>query len=90
MTGTRMSRRCSKKARCAVVADRDVEAGGRVLRVEDSLRALQTIGGVGAADVGGATWSAVTGSAGKTTTKDVIAEMLATEMQDGEDEGQPE
>jgi UDP-N-acetylmuramoyl-tripeptide--D-alanyl-D-alanine ligase len=53
--------------------------GGRELRVDDTLRTLQQL----------AAWArrewrgdvvAVTGSAGKTTTKDVIAEMLATEI----------
>jgi UDP-N-acetylmuramoyl-tripeptide--D-alanyl-D-alanine ligase len=68
-----------EKGAVAVVADRDVEADGLVLRVEDSLDALQQI-----AKTARKMWAGsvvgVTGSAGKTTTKDVIAEMLATEM----------
>jgi UDP-N-acetylmuramoyl-tripeptide--D-alanyl-D-alanine ligase len=57
-----------------------------VLRVDDTLRALQQL----------AAWArrewrgdvvAVTGSAGKTTTKDVIAEMLATEMATAKNQG---
>lgn len=60
--------------------------GGRLLRVDDSLRALQKL----------AAWArrewrgdvvAVTGSAGKTTTKDVIAEMLATEIATAKNQG---
>ncbi|HEV1285555.1 MAG TPA: UDP-N-acetylmuramoyl-tripeptide--D-alanyl-D-alanine ligase, partial [Bryobacteraceae bacterium] len=68
-----------EKGAVAVVVDRDVEARGPVLRVEDSLDALQQV-----AKAARRTWAGsvvgVTGSAGKTTTKDVIAEMLATEM----------
>jgi UDP-N-acetylmuramoyl-tripeptide--D-alanyl-D-alanine ligase len=61
-------------------------AGGPLLRVDDTLHALQQL----------ATWArrewrgdvvAVTGSAGKTTTKDVIAEMLATEIATAKTQG---
>jgi UDP-N-acetylmuramoyl-tripeptide--D-alanyl-D-alanine ligase len=64
-----------KKGAAGAVVDREVE-GAPVLRVEDSLAALQTLASAArqewAGDVVG-----VTGSAGKTTTKDVIAEMLS-------------
>jgi UDP-N-acetylmuramoyl-tripeptide--D-alanyl-D-alanine ligase len=67
-----------------VVDDAGSEAS--VLRVEDSLAALQSL----------AAWArrrwdgdvvGVTGSAGKTTTKDLIAEMLAVEMTTAKTEG---
>ncbi len=67
------------KGAAAAVVEETGGAGGPLLRVDDSLRALQEL----------ASWArqewrgdvvAVTGSAGKTTTKDVIAEMLATNM----------
>jgi len=65
-----------RKGAVAAVVDRDVEAAGVVLRAGDSLKALQTL-----ASSARQRWSgdvvAVTGSAGKTTTKDVIADMLA-------------
>jgi UDP-N-acetylmuramoyl-tripeptide--D-alanyl-D-alanine ligase len=68
-----------RKGAAAVVADRDVHTEGLVVHVEDSLVALQQI-----AKKARKMWAGsvigVTGSAGKTTTKDVIAEMLATEM----------
>ena len=85
MTGMRMSPRFSKKARWPRWWKR-VSSGGPVLRVDDTLRALQQL----------AAWArrewrgdvvAVTGSAGKTTTKDVIAEMLATEMATAKNQG---
>ena len=63
----------------AVVADRDVDTDGLVLRVENSLDALQQIA-KSARQMWAGSVVGVTGSAGKTTTKDVIAEMLATEM----------
>ncbi|MGA3187732.1 MAG: UDP-N-acetylmuramoyl-tripeptide--D-alanyl-D-alanine ligase, partial [Bryobacteraceae bacterium] len=63
----------------AVVADRDVASEGLVLRVEDSLDALQKIARR-AREMWAGSVIGVTGSGGKTTTKDVIAEMLATEM----------
>ncbi len=75
-----------EKGAVAAVADRDVEAvdpkeGARraVLRVDDSLDALQQIA-KNARQAWAGSVVGVTGSAGKTTTKDVIAEMLATEM----------
>lgn len=75
-----------RKGAAAVVAERAVEAAERVLVVRDSLQALQGVAArareMWAGDVIG-----VTGSAGKTTTKDVIAEMLSTEMRTGKTVG---
>src|SRR5579863_8131913 len=74
-----------EKGAVAAVVEESV-GGGPLLRVDDSLRALQQL----------AAWArrewrgdvvAVTGSAGKTTTKDVIAEMLATEMATAKNQG---
>src|ERR1700728_1351535 len=67
------------KGAVAAVVEEAIGVGGPQLRVDDTLRGLQDL----------ARWArrewrgdvvAVTGSAGKTTTKDVIAEMLATEI----------
>lgn len=68
-----------EKGAVAAVAERDVEARGPVLRVDDSLDALQQIA-KNARQAWAGSVVGVTGSAGKTTTKDVIAEMLSTEM----------
>jgi len=68
-----------RKGALAVVADRDVEAQGLVLRVEDSLDALQRIA-KSAREMWAGSVIGVTGSAGKTTTKDLIAAMLGTQM----------
>jgi UDP-N-acetylmuramoyl-tripeptide--D-alanyl-D-alanine ligase len=68
-----------RKGAAAVVADRDVEADGLVFYVDDSLVALQQIA-KRACEIWGGSVIGVTGSAGKTTTKDVIAEMLSTQM----------
>ncbi len=74
----------AKGAAAAVV---DAEVGdARALRVDDSLRAMQTIAAKARVKWGGDV-VAVTGSAGKTTTKDVIAEMLATEIKTAKSEG---
>ncbi|HTM47558.1 MAG TPA: UDP-N-acetylmuramoyl-tripeptide--D-alanyl-D-alanine ligase [Bryobacteraceae bacterium] len=74
-----------KKGAAGAVVDREVE-GAPVLRVEDSLAALQTLASAArrewAGDVVG-----VTGSAGKTTTKDVIAEMLSEGIKTAKTEG---
>lgn len=68
-----------RKGALAVVADSPVEADGPVLRVEDSLDAMQLIARY-VREIWAGSVIGVTGSAGKTTTKDVIAAMLATEM----------
>src|SRR5690242_16397258 len=66
-----------KKGAVGAVVDSEVsvETGG-ILKVEDSLAALQKLA-AGARREWGGDVVGVTGSAGKTTTKDVIAEMLA-------------
>jgi UDP-N-acetylmuramoyl-tripeptide--D-alanyl-D-alanine ligase len=75
-----------KKGAVAAVVQEPIGFEGRMLRVDDTLRALQKL----------AAWArrewrgdvvAVTGSAGKTTTKDVIAEMLATEIATAKNQG---
>ena len=60
--------------------------GGPVLHVDDTLHALQQLAGWGRREWRGDV-VAVTGSAGKTTTKDVIAEMLAAEMATAKTQG---
>jgi UDP-N-acetylmuramoyl-tripeptide--D-alanyl-D-alanine ligase len=74
------------KGAVAAVVEQASSVAGPVFRVDDTLRALQGL----------AAWArhewrgdvvAVTGSAGKTTTKDVIAEMLATEMATAKTQG---
>ncbi len=74
------------KGAVAAVVEETLGVGGSLLRVDDTLRALQQL----------AAWArrewrgdvvAVTGSAGKTTTKDVIAEMLATEIATAKTQG---
>src|SRR5579871_5794396 len=59
---------------------------GPVLRVDDTLRALQELAAWARREWGGDV-VAVTGSAGKTTTKDVIAEMLAVEIATAKTQG---
>lgn len=75
-----------EKGACAVVADRDVMTAGVVLRAEDSLRAMQTIASR-VRELWGGEVVAVTGSAGKTTTKDVIGAMLAMGIETAKNEG---
>jgi UDP-N-acetylmuramoyl-tripeptide--D-alanyl-D-alanine ligase len=71
-----------KKGAIGVVADREVEGSGSILRVPDSTEALQTV-----ARRARETWAgevvAVTGSAGKTTTKEVIATMINAAKSEG-------
>jgi UDP-N-acetylmuramoyl-tripeptide--D-alanyl-D-alanine ligase len=76
-----------RRGAAAAVADRDTPAAaGIVLRVEDSLVALQ-----GLAARARQRWAgeviAVTGSAGKTTAKDIIAEMLSLKRAVSKSEG---
>ena len=74
------------KAAAGVVveAGREIppEARGRQLEVADTLRALQGVGSWARRRWGG-TVVGVTGSAGKTTTKDAIAHLLQVELETG-------
>jgi UDP-N-acetylmuramoyl-tripeptide--D-alanyl-D-alanine ligase len=75
-----------RKGAVAAVVDRDAGAAGILLRAGDSLKALQALGARARQK-----WSgdvvAVTGSAGKTTTKDMIAEMLSERVPATKTEG---
>ncbi|MFZ0593260.1 MAG: UDP-N-acetylmuramoyl-tripeptide--D-alanyl-D-alanine ligase, partial [Bryobacteraceae bacterium] len=75
-----------EKGAAAVVVSEPVESPGATFRVEDTLTGLQRL----------AVWArkrwakpivAVTGSAGKTTTKDVIAELLSVRFEVGKTAG---
>ena len=74
-----------EKGALAAVVEESVD-GGPALQVDDTLRALQKLAGWGRREWRGDV-VAVTGSAGKTTTKDVIAEMLATAMATAKNQG---
>src|SRR5437899_9215646 len=73
------------KRASALVVERASGAPGELV-VPDSLRALQTLGAWARRHWGG-TVIGVTGSAGKTTTKDAIAHLLASEMPVGKTVG---
>jgi len=75
-----------KKGAVGAVVDREVEGAAAVLRVDDSLAALQTLASSARREWGGAVVG-VTGSAGKTTTKDVIAEMVSEGFKTAKTEG---
>ena len=76
-----------KKGAVAVVVDRDVDGAAlAALRVADSLVALQKLAASARREWGGDVVG-VTGSAGKTTTKDVIAEMLSEGFKTAKTEG---
>ncbi len=76
-----------RKGAAGAVVDREVEAGtAPVLKVEDSLKALQDLASAARREWAGQVVG-VTGSAGKTTTKDVIAEMLAEGFKTAKTEG---
>jgi UDP-N-acetylmuramoyl-tripeptide--D-alanyl-D-alanine ligase len=70
------------KGAAGVVVDRDIAAGGPVLRVDDSLVALQHLASAARREWGGDV-VAVTGSAGKTTVKEAIAAMLSEGISGG-------
>ncbi|HTB16025.1 MAG TPA: UDP-N-acetylmuramoyl-tripeptide--D-alanyl-D-alanine ligase [Bryobacteraceae bacterium] len=74
------------KGAVAAITDREGTSNGAVLRVGDSLRALQSLASEARGRWGGEV-VAVTGSAGKTTTKDMIADMLAVGIKTGKSEG---
>ncbi len=69
-----------ERGAAGVVVERS--ANGRALVVNDTLRALQRLGSWAREQWGG-TVIGVTGSAGKTTTKDAIAHLLSGEMPTG-------
>jgi UDP-N-acetylmuramoyl-tripeptide--D-alanyl-D-alanine ligase len=75
-----------RKGAVGAVVDQSVDAPGALLRVPDTLRALQDLAAWARRE-----WSGdvvgVTGSAGKTTTKDVIAEMLSVGMETAKNVG---
>jgi UDP-N-acetylmuramoyl-tripeptide--D-alanyl-D-alanine ligase len=70
----------------AAVIDRDVLAAGLMLRVPDVLAALQGLAARAREKWGGEVVG-VTGSAGKTSTKDAIAEMLAEGINTAKNQG---
>jgi len=69
-----------------MVVERKVEAVCPAIRVPDVYAALRDLGGWARKRWGGKI-IAVTGSAGKTTTKDIIADMLAVGMKTAKSEG---
>ncbi len=74
------------KGAAAAVVDRPVDADGAVLQTRDSLAALQSLARWARRQWGGPL-AAVTGSAGKTTTKEVIARLLETRLRVGKSAG---
>jgi len=74
------------KSAAAVVVDRPMDARTGELIVPDTLRGLLNLGSWARGTWGG-TVVGVTGSAGKTTTKDAIAHVLAAEMPVGKTAG---
>jgi UDP-N-acetylmuramoyl-tripeptide--D-alanyl-D-alanine ligase len=74
------------KGAAAVVVERPMDAPGVELVVRDTLRGLQDLG-MWARRVWGGMVVGVTGSAGKTTTKDAIAHVLAPELPVGKTVG---
>src|SRR5215472_16474051 len=79
-----------RKGAAAVVVDQEIPDGqappGRVLRVADALQGLQQLASRARQSWGGRV-VAVTGSAGKTTTKDIVAEMLGESFNTAKNEG---
>jgi UDP-N-acetylmuramoyl-tripeptide--D-alanyl-D-alanine ligase len=79
-----------RKGAVAVVVDQEISAceapPGRVLRVENALQGLQRLAERARQSWGGRV-VAVTGSAGKTTTKDIIAETLSEGLRTAKSQG---
>jgi UDP-N-acetylmuramoyl-tripeptide--D-alanyl-D-alanine ligase len=71
-----------RKGAAGVVVDHPLEGVRNALVVPDTLRALQSLASWGRTCWGGQVIG-VTGSAGKTTTKDAIADLLSVEMRVG-------
>jgi UDP-N-acetylmuramoyl-tripeptide--D-alanyl-D-alanine ligase len=75
-----------RRGAVAAVVDRPVEAAGTLLQTQDSLEALQSLAAWARQRWGGRL-VAVTGSAGKTTTKEVIAWLIEGVMPVGRSAG---
>jgi UDP-N-acetylmuramoyl-tripeptide--D-alanyl-D-alanine ligase len=79
-----------RKGAVAVVVDQDIDReaaqAGRILRVADALQGLGSLAARAKQRWGGRV-VAVTGSAGKTTTKDIIADMLSEKYRVAKNEG---
>jgi len=75
-----------ERGAAAVVVERQMKAPGAELLVRDTLRGLQDLA-MWARRTWGGTVVGVTGSAGKTTTKDAIAHVLAAELPVGKTVG---
>lgn len=79
-------RQAFEKGAVAAIVEETLEASGPLLKVNDTLAALQQLA-AWARNRWGGDVIGVTGSAGKTTTKDAIAAMLASGMQTGKTVG---
>ncbi|MGQ9633350.1 MAG: UDP-N-acetylmuramoyl-tripeptide--D-alanyl-D-alanine ligase [Bryobacteraceae bacterium] len=75
-----------RRGAVAAVVDRPVEAPGPLLRVEEVLKALQSLAAWARRQWGGQL-IAITGSAGKTTTKEIAAALLAAVKRTAKSEG---
>jgi UDP-N-acetylmuramoyl-tripeptide--D-alanyl-D-alanine ligase len=75
-----------EKGAVAAVVEETIDTPGPLIKVDDTLSALQSLA-AWARDRWGGDVIGVTGSAGKTTTKDAIAAMLASGMQAGKTVG---
>lgn len=85
--GNRYAAQALQNGAVAALVDGEIEAGaGALLRVEDSLVALQHLASEARTEWTGSVVG-VTGSAGKTTTKDVIAEMIAAAVRTEKTQG---
>jgi UDP-N-acetylmuramoyl-tripeptide--D-alanyl-D-alanine ligase len=84
--GHRFLEEVFRKGAAAAVVDRPVDSDGPKLAVADTLEALQALAAWARRQFNGEV-VAVTGSAGKTTTKEAIAQMLAVEMPVGKNAG---
>jgi UDP-N-acetylmuramoyl-tripeptide--D-alanyl-D-alanine ligase len=85
--GNRYAAQALGKGAVAALVDGEVDPGaGPLLRVDDSLVALQHLASEARAEWGGEIVG-VTGSAGKTTTKDVIADMVSAAVRTEKTQG---